>query len=218
MMIYNLVDYPIAIEIDGKTYYMKRDSDLELNLSAGTYSYCVYLTKRYGEPKALHRKMSSTVCYAESGEITCKRNTKVYIREAFQELYVERVFFGGYKGDIRYRGHNASIFDLTVEDGALAERRQGCLNERVYTKMLVPHKISLWLRVLPHLFFLTFAVLFGFGMFGLLHRIFDYMGLVICLYFQLLLIDTDIQCVRLLKVLKSVPILICIEENNYDHL
>lgn len=217
MMIYNTVDYPIAIEIGEKTYFMERDSELELRLSSGTYSYRLYKADEYDGPIPSHYEMESfrrhvtTVCYAETGKLTCKRGTKVYIRESCEELFREQHFWR-HRGHAHYRVYDASTFDLTVEEGELAERRRGCLNERVYNRMLAPYKHTFWMLGAAHLLFLILAMLFGFGVLGALHQTVNYTAMAGCLFMQIVLIDTDLKKIRLLRVLKSVPVLVDVRD------
>ncbi|MBQ8287730.1 MAG: hypothetical protein IJX76_03035 [Clostridia bacterium] len=216
MMIYNTVDYPIAIEIGEKIYFMDRDSELELRLTSGTYDYRLYKADEYDGPIPSHIEMRSfhrhsvTVCYAETGKLICRRNTKVYIREDRIELFREQ-YFWRHRGHSHYRTYDASTFNLTVEEGELAERRQGCLNQQVYNQMLAPYKATMWILGAEHLIFLVFAALFGFGVFELHHTV-SYVAMIGCLLAQVVLFDTDLKKICLLRVLKSVPVLVDVQD------
>ncbi|MBQ8382777.1 MAG: hypothetical protein IJX47_06195 [Clostridia bacterium] len=216
MMIYNTVDYPIAIELGGNTYYMDRDSELELRLTSGTYDYRLYKADEGDEPLPSHldrrgyRRYDVTVCYAETGKLTCKRGTRLYIREDYIELFKIRLRWRS-RGYGQYRIYNASAFNLTVEDGELAERRQGCLNERVYNKMLAPYKAWLWIQGATHVAFLVLAALFGLGVFELHHTV-NYAAIACTLVGQLALIDEDVQKIHLIRALKSVPVLVDVQD------
>lgn len=224
MMIYNTVDYPIAIEIGEKIYFMERDSELELRLTSGTHDYRLYKAEQSSRPLPMHIELGgmsrriATVCYAETGKLICRRNTKVYIREDREELFREQHFWR-HHGHAHYNTYYASVFDLTVEDGELSERRKGCLNEKVYNRMLAPFKFTFWIRVAAHLIFLVLAVLFGFGVFELHHTV-NYVAMAGCLFAQIVMIDTDLKKTRLFRVLQSLPILVDMQDlmQQDDHI
>lgn len=206
MMIYNTVDYPIAISIEGTVYHMERDSELEFRLPGGTYSYRMYMTKRYGDTEPLGRKLNADVCYAESGQLIANRDTKVYIRETQEILFRAENFFRD-RGRKSYRVYRASLFDVTAVDGELADRRRGCQNQDVYNRTITPVKIKMWMFLSAHLLFLILAVLFGFCVFGGIHPMISYVIAGGCVLMQAVLIDKDIQQVHLLKNLRTIPIL-----------
>lgn len=216
MMIYNTVDYPIAIEIAGKTHFMERDSELELRLTSGTHDYRLYKADEHDGPIPAHLERASyyrpavTVCYAETGKLICRRNTKVYIREDQEELFREQLFFR-HRGHAHYLTYYASTFNLTVEEGELSDRRKGCLNEKVYNRMLAPYKFSFWILGAAHLAFLVMAALIGFGVVDL-HQTVGYVSVISCLFAQVVLIDTDLKKIRLLRVLQSLPVLVDVQD------
>ncbi len=155
MMIYNTVDDPIIVTLGDKSYRMERDSELEVKIPSGEYYFQIYkLDPRTDEPLRkfktdvypathvdLHRGKwkrtagmavdehcnSTVICYGVAALLRMRRDTKLYIRE----VYADRLLFK--VSSERYFTQN---FDLTVENGELTQRKDGCVDELTRQKLI----------------------------------------------------------------------------------
>lgn len=155
MMIYNTVDLPILVTVGDQSFRMERDSEKELKLPTGEYFFSIHKLDPYtGEPLRKYKTdyfpttamdfqrgkwgktnrmrydryhNSTAICYGMTALLNLRRATKMYIRERQSDKLLFAVSSERYFTD---------LFDLTVEEGELSHRKDGCVDELTRTKLV----------------------------------------------------------------------------------
>lgn len=149
MIIYNTVDYPVIITVGETAYRMEKDSELELKIPSGQYYFRAYKLDYKGKaPMRIRhiyyrRRADVTfICLAVSGLLTVRRNTRIYLRETQSDDTLLSLSSERYKFE---------TFDITLEDGEMESRRDGCLDDLTRKQVIRSFWTELITAMIGHL-------------------------------------------------------------------
>lgn len=243
MMLYNTVDFPVMVTVGDKTYRMERDSELEVKLSSGDHFFKIYkLNPRTGEPLRKYKtdiypstgmelyrgkwvrtsKMtaddgfdSTVICYGATALLRMHRDTKLYIREVFDKQLFFRVSTERYF---------MQTFDLTIENGELTHRKDGCVDELARQKLLRSVYMEMGFSIFRNLFMIAAiaVLLYWLSSFGieavnalLTTDVKMAIGMILLPLLFIVCLVYDLVQFSKIKKMKELPILPAKEEYEY---
>lgn len=219
MMIYNTVDYPVIVTIGEHTFRMERDSELELKIPSGEYSFRIHKVDRKGRP-ILRRYQSggrysrgtTIICLAASALLAVRRDTKIYFREKTEPLI-----------SISAEHYKQDVFDILIDNGEINNRSDGYLDESIRKKMMLKFKLELIGSTISHLFLIAmcFVVLYllpdVLSTYEMTENDFlEILPFILAPILAVYLIIRDISQSRKIHIFRDIPVLP--EKVDYDYL